>query len=514
MNTLCRNRHLHRLEQQEFDLLVIGGGATGAGIALDAASRGLSVALVDRGDFSCGTSSRSSKLIHGGVRYLEAAVTRLDPAQWRLVREALRERAILLATAPHLVQPLRTLVPAYSWYQLARYRSGLWLYDRAAGRAMIAPSRFLTPRQLLAVFPQLKSRNLKGGVAYYDASFNDARMAITLLLTAVKQGATIANYLEVTGFTHSAGRLDAALVSNRLNGQQSRIRARVMINATGVHGDHLRQLEDRNSQPLLVTSRGSHIVLDQSWTGSGDALLIPATRDGRVLFVLPWLQHTLVGTTDVTAPILDNPVPDSSELDYLLEHLEQWLERPVKREQILASWSGLRPLLAEGHSTSTARVVREHRLETGCKGLLSVLGGKWTTYRKMAEQAVDHAIAVAGLKPSHGCHTEHLLLLGSEGYDPALADKLAQDYQLDEDVARHLAHAYGTRADELLGGASTEGRQRLLGGQPYLRAEVSWARRQEMAMTAEDILQRRLRIGFLDQQAAGRLAADPLLQQP
>ncbi len=506
MTRLCRDQQLRLLASQTFDLLVVGGGATGAGIALDAASRGLSVALVERGDFASGTSSRSSKLIHGGVRYLEAAITKLAPAQWRLVREALRERATLLAIAPHLVYPLRTLVPARSWYQLLRHRIGLWLYDRAAGQALIAPSTLLSRQQMLASFPQLDGSALKGGIAYHDAGFDDARMAISLLLTAVQQGAVIANYLEIESFAEANGRLCAAHAINRLDDSKHLIRAKIMINATGPGSDHLRRLEDPDCKPRLTLSRGSHLVLDRTLAPTSDALLIPSTSDGRVLFVLPWQEHCLVGTTDVPAKMQDRLQPAEDEERYLLQHLRQWFAVDIDESSTLARWAGLRPLVAASGS-DTAAIVREHLIETGSKGLISVLGGKWTTYRKMAEEAVDQAIASTGLEPSGPCVTSTLRLLGADGFTPELAGQLATEYGLEEDISRHLAQAYGGLAKELLEQAGPQGRQRLLDGHPYIRAEIDWAREREMAMTAEDILQRRLRIGMLDGKAADRLAS-------
>lgn len=500
MKTLCRDLHLARLSEHTFDVLVVGGGATGAGVALDAASRGLSVALVERHDFAAGTSSHSSKLIHGGVRYLQAAITRLDRAQWRLVREALSERAILLDIAPHLVHPLRTLVPANSWLELAKHRIGLWLYDRAAGAAMIAPSGFLPRSQLLASVPKLANSRLKGAIAYYDAQFDDARMAITLLLTAVREGATIANQVAVTGLHTVDGRIGGAQVRNVLTDESFLIRARCVVNATGPCTDHLRQLENPHATPLVTASRGSHIVLDQSWTPAGDALLQPKTADGRVLFVLPWQQHTLVGTTDVPAGLQDNPLPDEAEIDYLLKHLHALFDPPPWRSDILASWAGLRPLVAS-HAASTAQIVREHHLECGSKGLLTITGGKWTTYRNMAEETVDLAIASAGLRPQRSCQTRTLKLVGAAGFSAQLGAELADRYALEPDIAEHLAHAYGDRAHPLLAAASAEDRQRLLAGHPYVRAEISWACQQEMALSAEDILYRRLRLGLLDQNA-------------
>lgn len=505
MQTLCRKQQLVKLSRQTFDLLVIGGGATGAGIALDAASRGLSVALLERHDFAAGTSSRSSKLIHGGVRYLQAAITRLDRAQWRLVREALSERATLLKIAPHLVQPLRTLIPVCNWFELCKHRIGLWLYDRAAGKAMITPSGFLPLAELLTAMPRLANSGLKGAVAYYDAQFDDARMVITLLLTAAQEGAVIANHVEVTRLLETNGHISGVQAINRLNDEPLHIQASAVINATGPHADHLRQMENPQAKPLVTSSRGSHIVLDRSWAPAGDALLLPHTTDGRVLFVLPWQQHTLVGTTDVPATLQEDPQAEQAEIDYLLEHLQALYDPPPTRNDILASWAGLRPLI-HSSSSNTAQIVREHHLECSEKGLITITGGKWTTYRKMAEETVDLAIATASLTVSRSCQTRELQLIGACGFTDRLATELAHTYVLEDDIADHLARAYGSRAHQLLATARMEDRQRLLPGHPYLHAEIVWACAQEMAVTAEDILYRRLRLGFLDERATKQVS--------
>ncbi|MDN5864909.1 MAG: FAD-dependent oxidoreductase, partial [Gammaproteobacteria bacterium] len=286
MSGMERAQNLARLERESFDLLVIGGGATGAGVALDAATRGLSVALVERGDFAGGTSSRSTKLVHGGVRYLEAAVTQLDREQFHLVREALAERATLLAIAPHLVHPLRTVVPAYSWREALFYRVGLWLYDRAAGDAAIEPSRFLSRKKMLRSFPRLRPRGLKGGVAYYDGQFDDARMAITLLMTAARESAVVANRVEATALTQEGGRLSGAELRDVQSGHEFAIRTRSVVNATGPCTDAVRRMEDPRAMTLLEPSRGTHLAFDSAWAPAGDGLLIPRTSDGRVLFLL------------------------------------------------------------------------------------------------------------------------------------------------------------------------------------------------------------------------------------
>ncbi|HET8554718.1 MAG TPA: FAD-dependent oxidoreductase [Rhodanobacteraceae bacterium] len=503
MSCMYRADHVARLERETFDVLVIGGGATGAGVALDAVTRGLSVALVERGDFAGGTSSRSTKLVHGGVRYLEAAVARLDRAQFHLVREALAERATLLAIAPHLVHPLRTVVPAYAWREVLFYRAGLWLYDRAAGRAAIRRSRFLSRAAMVRSFPSLRQSGLKGGVAYYDGQFDDARMAITLLMTAARASAAMANRVEVTALIERDDRLAGALVRDLCNKRPFAIHARAVINATGPGSDAVRRMEDPQASVLLAPSRGTHLAFDKSWAPAGDGLLIPRTTDGRVLFMLPWEGCTVAGTTDNAADPSDAPEPTDEDIDYLLGQLGEWLEPAPERDAVRASWAGLRPLIAE-KAVSTARIVREHHVEVGPKGLVSIAGGKWTTYRLMAEETVDRVIETAHLAPRHGCRTRDTMLVGAAGFHAHLADELAAQYHLAADIAQHLAHAYGGLAAEVLDSAGDGGTRRLAVGWPYIEAEVSWARDREMALTVEDVLARRLRLAFLDGTAAAK----------
>lgn len=506
MSGMDRTRNLARLENESFDLLVIGGGATGAGVALDAASRGLSVALVERGDFAGGTSSRSTKLVHGGVRYLEAAVTQLDRAQFHLVREALAERATLLRIAPHLVHPLRTVVPAYTWREALFYRIGLWMYDRAAGHAAIGRSHFLSRTRMLESFPHLRRRGLKRGVAYYDGQFDDARMAVTLLATAARESAVVANRVEVVGLLEQDGRLAGAEVRDAISGRTFAIRARAVVNATGPGCDALRRLENPQAAPLMAPSRGTHLAFDRRWAPRDNGLLIPKTSDGRVLFVLPWQGRAIAGTTDVAAEPSPDPEPTGDEVDYLLGQLAEWLEPAPTRADVRASWAGLRPLIGE-EAASTANIVREHHVEVGPKGLVSIAGGKWTTYRLMAEETVDRVITTAQLTSHHACCTRELALVGATGFQPQLADELAAQYHLDADLAAHLAHAYGGVAQVLLDGAGTAGMRRLAAGHPYVEAEVVWARDHEMALTSEDVLARRMRLAFLD--AAATAAARP-----
>ena len=504
-----RAANLARLAAEAFDVLVIGGGATGTGIALDAAARGLRTALVERGDFASGTSSRSTKLVHGGVRYLEAAVAHLDRAQFHLVREALAERAVLLAIAPHLVHPLRTVVPAYSLFQALFYRTGLWLYDRAAGDAAIGRSRFLSRAEMLRSFPALRRKGLTGGVAYYDGQFDDARMNVTLAATAAREGAAVANYAEAVGFLETGGWLAGAKVHDAIGGNDFAVRARAVVNAAGPFVDAVRRLEAADAQPLLAPSRGTHLAFDRSWAPREDGLLIPKTPDGRVLFLLPWLGHAIAGTTDEAAEPARDPQPSEAEIAYLFDQLGHWLEPAPARADVRAAWAGLRPLVAEG-AQGTAKLVREHHVEIGPKGLVTIAGGKWTTYRLMAEETLDRTIEVAGLA-AEPCRTRELPLLGAAGYAPGSARSLAARYGIPADVAAHLARAYGDRAEELVESGGEAGRRRLVDGHPYIEAEVPWAAREEMAITAEDVLARRLRLDFLDRAAAE--AARPRVEE-
>ena len=511
MSAMDRAANLARLRDEDFDVLVIGGGATGAGIALDAAARGLRTALVEAGDFASGTSSRSTKLVHGGVRYLERAVTHLDRAQFRLVREALAERATLLGIAPHLVHPLRTVVPAYSLRDAIFYRTGLWMYDRAAGAAGIGRSRYLSRAEMLRAFPGLRRKGLRGGVAYYDGQFDDARMNVTLVASAAAAGAAVVNYAYVTGFARSDGHIRGAAVRDMIGGEAVDVRARCVVNATGPFADTVRRMADPAARPMMKPSRGTHLAFDADWAPHGDALLIPRTPDGRVLFVTPWEGSVIAGTTDEPAPAASTPHPTEAEIDYLFEQLGHWFDPPPGRDDMRSSWAGLRPLIADPEAGgNTAKLVREHHIEVGKGGLVTIAGGKWTTYRLMAEETLDRVVADNDFD-ARPCSTRERPLLGAEGYSEDLAVTLAERHGLPGDVAAHLAHAYGGRAEELLSLAPAAANARLAEGHPYIEAEVVWAAGREMALTTEDVLARRLRLAFIDRDAAN--AARPRVEE-
>ena len=497
-----RERLLERLKADRFDLLIIGGGATGCGIALDAAARGLQVALVEREDIGSGTSSRSTKLIHGGVRYLELAFKRLDRVQYRLVRDALRERSILLRIAPHLTHWLPLFTPLYRSYQLPYYWTGLKLYDALAGTAGGIPSRFVSSRAARARFPQIKTEGLRGGVLYRDGQFDDARMNVSLALTAIDQGAAVANYVEVVGLVQREGRIVGATVQDRVSGAGWEIESRVVINASGPWSDRVRRLEDASAEPILQVSSGAHIVVDGTFSMPETGLLIPTTEDGRVLFVLPWLGQTLIGTTDEAASPDAPPIAGDMAIEYLVRHANRYLSRRLERSDIKAAWAGLRPLIRDPRATDTAGLARDHVIVEGPGGMITIGGGKWTTYRKMAQDVVDYAIRRANLSPAAPCRTASLPLIGAEGFDPAGATQMGTRNALDADVTQHLLRAYGNRADQVADLLIEVGSARLATRYPFLEAEVVWAARQELAQTALDVLARRTRLAFLDQAAA------------
>ena len=506
-----RQQRIDALTQnKEFDLLVIGGGATGCGVAVDAASRGLSVALVDKNDLAEGTSSRSTKLVHGGVRYLEMAAKHLDRAQYNLVKEGLFERGSFLKNAPHLAHRIALVTPLYKWSDVPYVYAGLILYDLLAGKKGIGHSSLISRKTALRRFPMLKANGLKAGVVYYDGQFNDARMAVTLALTAQKHGAVVANHLEVQGLEKSAGKLSGARVRDTLGGREFSIRARAVINATGPFVDRIRRMDEASADPLMKASSGIHIVLSKRFVPPETGLMIPKTEDGRVLFVLPWEGHALIGTTERATEIVDHPQPEDEEIAYLLRHINQYFDLCVTRDDIKSVWSGLRPLIVAPKTANTAELVREHIIETRPSGLLTIAGGKWTSYRKMAEETVDAAIATFGFKHAGACKTPELRLIGAENLAKNGIKALRKKHGLALDIAIHLHHAYGdqaTQVAELAALADGGLGERLHPAHPFIEAEVIYAARYEFAERAADVLTRRTSLALIDRAAA--LAALP-----
>lgn len=384
-----------------WDIVVIGGGATGVGVALDAASRGYSTVLVERGDFAQGTSSRSTKLIHGGVRYLRQGNV-------SLVLEALRERAVLRKNAPHLVRDLPFVVPTYDWWEGPFYGAGLKVYDLLAGRHGFGRSRLLSREETIERIPTIEREGLRGGIVYHDGQFDDARLVIELAKTAAREGAALVNYMRAEAFVTRAEAIEGVVARDLESGIARELRARVVINATGAFCDDVRRLEDSGIDPMIRPSQGIHLVLDRSFLPRESAIMVPHTDDGRVLFVIPWRERVLVGTTDTAIDRPDEePIPFSHEIDFLLEHAARYLTRGPKRSDVLSAFAGIRPLVKNAERMTTASLARDHVIHVSRGGLVTITGGKWTTYRKMAEDAVDQAAQIGEL-PEHPCRTSDL----------------------------------------------------------------------------------------------------------
>jgi len=470
----------------QYDVIVIGGGATGLGIAVDAASRGLKVALLERHDFAKGTSSRSTKLVHGGVRYLAMG-------DFKLVYDALRERGIAFANAPHITRTQSFIIPCYSVFSKLKYLAGLKLYDWLAGRRSIGTSMAVTKAEIQQHFPNLKSDKLKGGVRYFDGQFDDARLAINLAQTAATHGATLINYCRVTGLIKSNdGKIKGVNATDVETGMAYELSAKVVINATGVFVDDVLMMDTGDHKPIVRPSQGTHIVLDHSFLRSDEALMIPKTSDGRVLFGVPWHGHLLIGTTDVPVDRHSlEPKPTRSEVAFILETAAKYLVKAPKRDDILSVFAGLRPLAAPNDASDpTKEISRDHKLMVNPSGLVTITGGKWTTYRKMAEETVNKAMEVAALPPV-ACRTKTTRI---HGYT-------------ETPYPGHWS-AYGCDAPRIksLADSNERWQEKLHNDFEHIVAEVVWATRHEMARTVEDILARRLRILFLNAQASIEMA--------
>ncbi|KAJ4286377.1 mitochondrial glycerol-3-phosphate dehydrogenase [Collariella sp. IMI 366227] len=510
-------------QDTEYDLLIIGGGATGTGIALDAVTRGLKVALVEREDFSAGTSSKSTKLVHGGVRYLEKAIWNLDYSQLQLVIEALRERKGFLDIAPHLSSSLPILLPLQHWWQAPYMWIGCKTYDLLAGSQGLESSYLVSRSKALEAFPKLYKDNYVGALVYYDGQHNDSRMNVSLALTASLYGATVLNHVEVTALEKDAnGKICGVKVRDVMVGDDSAkevfsVRAKGVINATGPFTDAIERMDDPSRPPIVAPASGAHIMLPGSLCPKGMGVLDAATSDGRVVFVLPWQGMTVAGTTDNSCAVEREPVARETDVAFILKEVNKLLEpkAALTRDDVLATWSGIRPLVKDPKAGNTESLVRSHLVTVSDSGLLTCAGGKWTTYRQMAEDAVDEAIEAFHLTLKHitlpditgaglpgfatngTCVTRFTPVLGSHGYSTQLPSQLTKVYGIDADIAQHLATNYGDRAWSVLGNAP-DSIIRLAPSFPFIEAEIRHSVRSEAACTAADVISRRTRLAFLD----------------
>ena len=482
-----RDEMLHRVtdDSTSWDVIIVGGGATGLGAAIEASSRGYRTLLLEQHDFAKGTSSRSTKLVHGGVRYLQQGNV-------SLVTEALRERGRLLRNAPHLVHNLPFVVPNYDWWEGPFYGIGLKIYDMLAGKEGFGHSKHLSLKETLERIPTIEPNGLRGGTIYYDGQFDDARLAIDMAKTVTDLGGTLLNYSKVVGLTKNGSLISGVVFQDIEGNQEYAIEGKVVINATGIFTDEIRSLDVPGISPMVQVSQGVHVVLDRSFLPGDSAIMVPHTDDGRVLFAIPWHSRTVVGTTDtpLDSPSLE-PRPLDHELEFLLSHSQRYLTKDPEKEDVLSCFAGLRPLVKSGDTEDTSAISRDHTIHISQSGLVTITGGKWTTYRKMGEDVIDQAMTIAGLeeRPSvtkdlhlHGWHADASMFgpLAMYGADaPKVKSTCNEDESWNEPLHPNL---------------------------PYSLGEVVWAVRHEMARTVEDVLARRTRALLLDARASLEIA--------
>ncbi len=464
-----------------WDIIVIGGGATGLGTALEASSRGYTTLLLEQADFAKGTSSRSTKLAHGGVRYLQQG-------DISLVVEALHERGLMMQNAPHLVKNQAFVIPTFDWWGGPFYNVGLKVYDFLAGKLGLGPSKSLTKEETIEKIPTVETDGLRGGVVYYDGQFDDARLAINLAQTYVDTGGTLINYMKVNGLLKTADMVSGVKATDLETGKKYKINGRVVINATGVFVDDVLKMDNPEAKSIVTPSQGVHIVLDKSFLPGDSAIMVPRTDDGRVLFAVPWNNVVVVGTTDTLMKTHSlEPRATEEEIEFLLEHAAKYLSKDPKREDVLSVFAGLRPLVSDGDSESTSEISRSHSILISLSGLVTVTGGKWTTYRKMGEETIDKAALIAGLDERETKTKDlriHGWLKNIDRNDPL------HFYGSDAIPIRRMIEK-----DEALG-------ELLHPDLPYLKAQVVWAAQSEMARTVEDVLSRRTRALLLNARAS------------
>jgi glycerol-3-phosphate dehydrogenase len=501
-----RAKNLERLTNEEFDICIIGGGASGAGCALDAVLRGFKVALIEKEDFAAETSSKSTKLIHGGVRYLEQAFKNFDFAQLRQVKHGLEERHTVIRNAPHLAHPLALITPVFSWFEGFYFKIGLTIYGFFAKNDSMPKAEWLNKKETFEHIPTLTPK-LHSSVMYYDGQLDDARYCLALAHSADEAGVAVVNHASITGFEKdSNGKLTAAIVKDNLkqlrtqnsesHDETFRIYSKLFINCTGPHGDSIRLLANDKQEKRLRPSKGVHIMLPAEVLNSQDAMLIPKTKDGRVIFVIPFEGEVMVGTTDDEYRDLEKePILIEQEIDFLLDTLRPYIAKVPDKSEIKSGFGGLRPLIASSGSKATKKLVRDHEVEYDEKSnLLSLLGGKWTTYRLMAKDTIDEVCKI--LNKDSACKTELHYLVGGENYSFEEWKNIQKKYKLDEDICQHLLKKYGTKANDVLEISSLT--ERIHKDYPFIKAEVVYTIREEMVGSLRDFFARRTRMELMD----------------
>jgi glycerol-3-phosphate dehydrogenase len=490
-----REEYLQSIQSTEFDCLIIGGGATGSGAAHDAAMRGLKVALLEKNDFSSGTSSRSTKLIHGGVRYL-------SQFHFGLIREALSERRHLLTNAPHLVKPLKFVLPCYKLYEKPYYSIGLTLYDILAGDSGLPGHKAISKTSTIQEFASIKKEKLKGAITYYDSQFNDSRLNVLIARSAKKEGAHVLSRVEVLSFLKEKGKLVGAIVKDRFTGKEFTLKSKIIVNATGVHIDEIRKLDDPNAKDVLSPSQGIHLVFPKEKIPCVSAMIIPKTKDGRVVFVIPWEDYVVVGTTDTAIhKIEDEPLPLGNEIQFLLDTVNEYLDISLTKEDSTSVFAGLRPLISPDGNTNTKNISREEVILVSDSGLITMSGGKWSTYRKMAEDLIDKVIKEGNLKVEKKCSTRLYDFPGKKDYSENIYLNLIDTYKISTETAKRLRNYYGSEVYEILGDSPKE----LKKGLEYYEEEIKHFIQNEFALSITDVIARRLRIQFINLEIARSL---------
>ncbi|KAL9657322.1 hypothetical protein ABK040_011542 [Willaertia magna] len=517
-----RNEQLEQLNNN-FDIIIIGGGSVGSSSALEASSRGLKVLLLERNDFSSGTSSRSTKLLHGGVRYLEKAIMNADWNELQLVYDCLRERKHFFQVCPHLSSPMLLITPCYSLFDSVKMFIGLTIYDVLSGSdARIGYARWFSKKSTIERWPSLKKSGLLGAMSYYDGSFNDSRANLLTILTANALGTVTLNYMEVTELLKSEeGKLVGVRVKDRLSGQMYSVSSKCVVNATGPYLDQIRLMDDPNAQLIVKPSAGTHLVFDKDKFMSENqhsGILVPKTKDGRVLFLVPWEGKLLAGTTDIPTPLTETPNPTTTELEFIVETMKECLEGEISTKDIKSSWTGIRPLisvpsaLAENNSSAATKTIsRDHYIEMSKSGLISVGGGKWTSYRKIGEDTIEkalHEVFMTDQKEIPKSKTNYICLVGSSVYWEALKKIDTPPLSnISKETWDHLKHYYGDRALFILNISQQYNLLNKLSDKyPFIEGEILYQLKYEMAMKPLDIIAYRLSLMFLDREESKNIA--------
>ncbi|AFN83891.1 glycerol-3-phosphate dehydrogenase [Encephalitozoon romaleae SJ-2008] len=495
-----RKAMMERLESETFDLVIVGGGSTGAGCALDGATRGLKVALVEALDFGSGTSSKSTKLVHGGVRYLASAVSNLDWSQYRLVWQALDERSTMFKISPYLTNSIKILVPIYSRILIPYYYLGLKLYDWISGLKSLGKSYFIGRKEAIDVFPHVNKKNLCGAMVYFDGQQDDVRNNVMLVMTAVYHGAVAVNYLSVNSLVTEEGKITGVRCRDSITGFEIEIKSAGVINSTGNFADGLRKMNDGNAKEIMIQSSGTHIVIPKEYAPKEMGFLDPLTGDNRIAFFMPWMGKTLVGSTDVKSKNEASPSPTKEDLEFLVHEVRAYTSQNpnLKKDEVSAIWTGIRPLVKDVEVSETSSIVRKHFVQAEKNGLLTVTGGKWTIYRKIAEDAIDLAVSTFSLKPKGPCVTKYVQILGANGYGEDTWISVQKKLNVPKDVAKRLVRFYGTNALKLSKYIKKDRKKLLSVKYSYFSEEVEYCIDNEMAVRICDVLCNRLMIGLMD----------------